>query len=503
MSRYNNTILAIVAIALSLSLVFAENLIPAYAFSVTYFASGVASITSIAWKDGETNFGVGSATADTVTVRNQNTNALVGTVASITDPAFGFTVATQANRAYFIGGASGNTVYEIDLVNAVLLRSASNGCSAVTQGVAVDSTNGNLYCALATEVVNRFSISSFTVTFSSTTLNAGATPCDTIEALSYNSATDTLFAGCAVGANNIVAVIGLTTSGTPDFSIAYSTTISGMAFNNRESNVAVCASGAVTPRIYNYSASTGFALFIAIGTTSDTCSANEYGGRMVYDRQSDRFFQAGSGNTQVRIFDATNGDNLISTVITNNVGMIIPVSNTELVGTAGTGNYFVMDLTGIPLGSNGETPSGGGGSGIDCTLPENEFILICRLGSDGSLVGAGQFIVGNVNGTTGLTPIICATGIVDCVANPDMKTNGVGYLLVTIALAIIIGILWVASRGDLTSIPTFIWFIATLAVVGAFTLMDLIDATFLVITAIIVVALAAAKVRGLFGGEFR
>lgn len=197
----------------------------------------------------------------------------------------------------------------------------------------------------------------------------------------------------------------------------------------------------------------------------------------------------------VQAMDNTNGDKTLGFDIQDRTWFIDSNTNDQryikISGLAPT--------SGTPDPPTPPPPS----TGIDCTLPENANILTCRLGGDGSLVGAGNFIVGNVNGTTGLTPIICSTGIVDCIANPDMKTNGVGYLLVTIALGVIIGVLWVASRGDLNSIPTFIWFVATLAVVGAFTLMDLIDATFLVITAIIVVALAAAKVRGLFGGEFR
>lgn len=152
------------------------------------------------------------------------------------------------------------------------------------------------------------------------------------------------------------------------------------------------------------------------------------------------------------------------------------------------------DGDGIPDTEDNNT---GGGSGIDCEDPANANIVICRLGGDGSLGSGGNFI------TVGLTGIICNIGIVDCDANSDIQTNGIGLILTVITLGILIGVLWVASRGDLGSIPTFIWFIATLAIVGSAVMFNWIDPTFLIITVVMVVALATAKVRGLFGGDFK
>jgi hypothetical protein len=65
----------------------------------------------------------------------------------------------------------------------------------------------------------------------------------------------------------------------------------------------------------------------------------------------------------------------------------------------------------------------------------------------------------------------------------------------------VIGIFWVASRGDLGSIPTFIWFIVTLAIIGVMTAFSWINPTILIIAIIAIIALATAKVKGVFGSS--
>lgn len=174
----------------------------------------------------------------------------------------------------------------------------------------------------------------------------------------------------------------------------------------------------------------------------------------------------------------------------------------------------ITDLRSIE-NPNPEPPSGGGGGGggggtggVDCTLAENAQKLICRLADNpsdctGALGCGGDFLIGNTTGDIGITPIICNTGIIDCVTNPDMKTNGTGYLITIVAIAIVVGIFWVASRGDLGAIPMFIWFIAVLGIVGFSTVANIIDATFLILAVVAMIALATVKLRGLFGGEFK
>jgi len=141
-----------------------------------------------------------------------------------------------------------------------------------------------------------------------------------------------------------------------------------------------------------------------------------------------------------------------------------------------------------------------------CQQPENFYILRCVLerGDTTPLMGASETI------DESATNIICQIGLVQCVQNEDgsftpvddnIQTNGIGYIILVVALGILIGIFWVASRGDLGSIPTFLWFIATLAVIGTITAFEFIDPTFLVIAIIAIIALAVAKTKGLFGSS--
>lgn len=137
-----------------------------------------------------------------------------------------------------------------------------------------------------------------------------------------------------------------------------------------------------------------------------------------------------------------------------------------------------------------------------CSLPENANILICRLEESPPLTGASELL------NQSSTNIVCMIGLLSCTQdsdgnftpdNPDIKTNGVGYLITIIAFGILISIFWLASGGRLGDIPTFVWFIATLAILGLMVGFDFLDVTFLLIGVIAIVALAVAKAKGIFG----
>lgn len=512
--KYNSIFIMVLAIGLCVTLVFAENIQPVYAILFTYFSTGydadrsIARIGDFIWVGGQD--GVNAAVTKMTLTGTVVTN--IPYTASVEQF---YAIAPNSGNSRLYGwagtGVTAGNLVEFDIVNNAILRTVVTGCDEGS-GLYFDTPNNFLYCATATDTIRKFSLNTMALISTSTTVNAGATPCVDTDSLTYDAGIDTAFLTCNTPTRT-VAIEAPFTSGTPDFATTAAVNPTNLAYNPDQDNLLIGADGTNPMVLVNYTAGVGFSA--AWGSYTTNSFAEQSTQNIMYDSESNRYFAfdsgGGAGSGLLHIIDATTGDVLFaSTADGANAGTeggIFIYSNLLMYGvlrgtTTPTHDYFEFDMTGIDLGSDG-TPEDVPSTGVDCTLPENANILICRLGGDGSLVGAGNFVVGNVNGTTGLTPIICATGIVDCVANPDMKTNGVGYLLVTIALGIIIGVLWVASRGDLNSIPTFIWFIATLAVVGAFTLMDLIDATFLVITAIIVVALAAAKVRGLFGGEFR
>lgn len=139
-----------------------------------------------------------------------------------------------------------------------------------------------------------------------------------------------------------------------------------------------------------------------------------------------------------------------------------------------------------------------------CSQPENANVLTCRLeDQQGALVGSSDLINQTSNN------IGCMVGIIACTQdengnfvpnNPDIQTNGMGYLLWVIALGVMVGMFWVAGRGDLSSIPTFLWFIGAIGITLVITVFGWIDPTALIISVIVVIAFAVARVKGVFGG---
>lgn len=149
-----------------------------------------------------------------------------------------------------------------------------------------------------------------------------------------------------------------------------------------------------------------------------------------------------------------------------------------------------------------EPPAGGGTTtGIDCTLPENENILTCRLGGDGTIGGAGAFIVGDGSEGTGVSGILCSLGFVDCSVNDDVKTNGIGYLIFIAGIALMFGLFWMITKGHIGEIPTFIWIISILGLAGAFALFNIIDPVVFIITIVAVIALAVPKIISTVRGD--
>lgn len=157
-------------------------------------------------------------------------------------------------------------------------------------------------------------------------------------------------------------------------------------------------------------------------------------------------------------------------------------------------------------------PEGGGGTigGTDCDLPENQFILICRLGQDGAEVGsAGAFVIGNVSQGTGILGIGCTMGLVDCIADPDPQTNGLGLLIFIASIFVIVGMFY-ASLGGQNTWALFhgspiILVLIIIALSAFFTITEIIDPIFLILSIVAIIALAAPKIIGLiqnrgFGG---
>lgn len=498
--KYNNYLLIVLALVCSLSLL-AFDYQRAYALSLTVYSNNGDSADAIV-RCGDTILVADSANDDLQFYSASNPNTLLG---EITSGGGGSTIgcSLDGSRAYVYDGSN---LQEIDVVNIALLRILATGCD--TSFTFLD-VNGGLtaYCgtSAATDQLKTISLTSMGITYTSTTVDTGANACDDIASLWYNSATDTMFVTC-VANDRVVAVVGYSTSGTPDAfatTAAVGTTPFAVAFNRADSNIAVCGNtGGIN--FYNYTAS-GPTITL---WTNIAINCNNIQG-LQFDFDTGWYIVLDQTNDDIAIIDAqspsTNTRLTTSAITVSTKVQVYDIENLYIApanSAVGQTNFYVLDATGIALGggAGGLPPPTGGG--IDCDLPENEFILACRIGGSGSLGGAGAFIIGTTNGTTGLVPIMCNVGLVDCEANPDVATNGAGYLIVGIAIAVWVGVMWVASRGDLSSIPTFLWFIGALLIVGAFTVAGVIDVVFFIVTIIFVCALAAAKAKGLLGGGF-
>lgn len=139
--------------------------------------------------------------------------------------------------------------------------------------------------------------------------------------------------------------------------------------------------------------------------------------------------------------------------------------------------------------------------GIDCSLAENENILICRLGGDGTLGSAGAFVVGNTTEGTGILGIGCSIGLVDCVSDPNPQTNGLGLLIFIASVFVVVGMFFKSMGAQATfQMPMYIWIVLLLGLSAFFTITGLIDPVFLILTVVGLIALGAPKIAGMIKG---
>jgi hypothetical protein len=134
-------------------------------------------------------------------------------------------------------------------------------------------------------------------------------------------------------------------------------------------------------------------------------------------------------------------------------------------------------------------------TGIDCDLPENTNILICRLGGDGTLGSAGAFVIGNTTTGTGILGTGCSIGLVDCTADSNPQTNGLGLLIFLASLLLIVGFFYATMGTGAFSIHPFIWVMIIIVDAAFFTLTGIIDPVFLILAIIAIIALAAPRLK--------
>lgn len=140
-------------------------------------------------------------------------------------------------------------------------------------------------------------------------------------------------------------------------------------------------------------------------------------------------------------------------------------------------------------------------SGVDCSLPENENKLICALADIPNSTLASDYVIGSTEEQTGLLGIGCRVGLVDCISNPDVKTNGLGILMFVTSIFVVVGMFMTTQGAEKTfKIPTMIWAIIIIALSAFFTVTNIIDPIFLIVSIIGLIALASPRLVSMFGG---
>lgn len=384
---------------------------------------------------------VGSTGSDNVKVFNRATKALITTIASVTDTE---RLHISGDRVYSFD--SDGSLIEIDAINHAILRTIAPACSGSTGHF----NAGYFYCATGTETIKRIQLSSMTTVYTSTTANAGATPCDTIQGLSYDASSDTMFAGCNT-TNRVVAIEDFLVSGTPDFASAL-TGARLVEWNDDNTNLFAC-SGSVAPQLLNYVNGAGFSLIATVGDSSYICSATP---NLTYHSTSNRFILISGSPLALIFIDGTDGSGLYSQALatTANNEQVFAYSNDLIYGTrANTDDWFEFDTTGIPLGSEGgEEPAGGTNAvnGVCGSTDANGDGRVNVLDCVGNQTAWGGFTSG-VPAVQVVGSITDGLGITDCQADgSDQDTCGSG-LFFFILLLLLVEFLALAGYLGLTS----------------------------------------------------
>lgn len=470
----------------------------AWALSITTVANG-ATAEGIA-RTNDKVF-VASVGGDTISVYNANTRALITTISSITNPQYGF---VSGGRVYFLEQLGGN-VYEIDATNNVLLRTIASGCNAQ----AAFAVAGKLFCVTTGNLVKTVTLTTGVVVTSAST-NSGGAACNIIAGLAYDNANDRMFYTCTTSARLAVAE-GFTASAVPDFATSF-TGPNGVAFDATNNKVYVC--GTQNPRIYNYTAGAGFTLWQTF--TGDGTNCTRYA---ILDT-GNRFINSDTVTDIVYVYDPATGTQIVNFGSGSNINSahFFSYSSTILYMTTGTANNWLeIDLSGVALGSGGGTLS-----------------AICRI--DTNFDGTVDIVYNDIGGPDGVPPNgvpdgICDAGSLPLGGQPVNQTscnigfalgliadsngdglpdncnpavNGLGYLLVIVLLAIMIGLFALAHAKTGLEVPDWLFMVGTFGVIGAAMAFGWIDSTLFVIGVVIVAGMAATKfVSRLSLGGFR
>lgn len=128
-----------------------------------------------------------------------------------------------------------------------------------------------------------------------------------------------------------------------------------------------------------------------------------------------------------------------------------------------------------------------------CQDPNNEDLLRCKLENQGGALG-GDFTNNPFDISSSSSNILIQTGFLDG-SDTNPATNGTGYLLLGIALLIVNVLLWVGTSGEaFRSNTLFLPALISLFIVMGFTVASLVEPTVLIISIVVVIALASPKI---------
>lgn len=263
------------------------------------------------------------------------------------------------------------------------------------------------------------------------------------------------------------------------------TTLDDVCYDST-SNEVWAVSGA-NSRVINYNSALTLIVGVATGATPRHCSISS-------DTGANRLYVSIESNDNVSIID-TEADTLITSVVVCNIQASRTMDTKRLTNTT---NTFVTcsDSTNSVIVDN--TVSESQQEQEFCDLPENANILRCRLGDD-ELTGVGEEV------GSGIAELGCEVIFADCSEDTDPRTNGIGLLIFIASIFVVIGMFYFTIGRDAFHMPIFIWIIIIVALSAFFTLANIIDPVFLVLSIVAVIALAVPKVIGIIqnrGGGF-
>jgi hypothetical protein len=383
----------------------------------------------------------------------------------------------------------------------------SCGATSINYSATCNTAGGNIFLATstkafiscgtgATHIVFKFNPTTMAITFTSASLNGGAFPCNVPRGMVYDNNLDVTIITCTTGGRVV-----LYSGSEPSQATALaSVTLAGLS----TSDVPI-AIDTENQKVYVYSTTTTTGIH-QLTYTSSTLTDGNVMVNSIISSNHDLFV-----NNQGLLFSfhGVNGvvydtnDSPPSFVTqwdyTGNTDFGASTTRTSIyqdtvlyIGGGTSSKIIKLDFTG-DAGFEGGIGEGDTIGGIDCSLPENENILICRLGGDNNFGG-----IGNATGY-GILGVACNVIFVSCEdANP--QTNGLGLLAFIASLFVIVGMFYYAIGTEAFHMPIFIWIVIVVALSAFFTIVGLIDPIFLILTIVAIVAMAAPKVINMVKG---